>query len=265
GEEFRQLARRMGYGAGWLVSLANDHLGYFDTMAGFARNTYESNLTFHGPDSPQALLAALPAMASRGEAVRREAADDLAARHARALADASVSRRGGGWYLKVSGTPREMGFQHGSLLREPIRALYGEFQTWIDARAREAADERSAGLGRLAWLVRPAGVLVPWLCLKARELQPFIAPELLEEIAGIAEGAGVPYDGLLFMNVLLTMSEQEDRARWFFSGPRGTCTNLVCLPPRTGGEVLVARNLDWGMEDLLPRYAAVILFEPAGG
>lgn len=265
GTGFHLLARRMGCHPAWLVSLANDHLGYFDTPAGFALNSYESNLTFHGPDSAAALLDALPGMTARGETIAAERGRAQATRRDAARAAASVERRGGGWFLKVSGSPREMGFEHGTLLAAPIRAEYEAFQEWLNTQAREGLSDGVQGLAPLASVLRPAGLLVPWLAVKARELQPFIAPDLLEEIAGIAEGSGIPYDGVLLMNVFLTQAEQEDRARWFLTGPRGTCTNLVCLPPRAAGEVLHARNLDWGMEGLLPKFAAVILYEPAGG
>ncbi len=261
GLDFDRAAMELGYRDAWLVGLANDHLGYFDTPAGFALNSYESNLTFHGPGSWPAILDSVPELVTG----HREGVRSREATRREIVARGSVTRRGGGRFLTVRGSPREMGLQHGTLLRDEIRGFLADFSGWLD---RNLAPELAVRAGVFAPALEPLTPSVParwWLAMKARELQPFIAPELRLEMAAVAEGAGVPYDQILLLNVFLTIAEQPDRERFLLTGPRGTCTNLVVLPARAAGETIVARNLDWAMGDVVSRRALVTLAEPDDG
>ena len=77
--------------------------------------------------------------------------------------------------VEVSGTPRQMGRQHG----EQAAALIAGYLTWIEKTTGKDRDE----LGR-----------------RAHAFEPFIDtlnPLLLDEIRGLAEGAAISYDHAL--------------------------------------------------------------------
>src|SRR5512147_1271527 len=73
----------------------------------------------------------------------------------------------------VSGTPREMGFALGSLMKPEITAFAPRFY--------EAA-QRAAGAS-----VSSAALDAAW-----QTMEPFISPQFKEELAGLSEGCGLP-------------------------------------------------------------------------
>ena len=88
-----------------------------------------------------------------------------------------------GWrFLHLQGSPYEMGRQHGALLKPLIGDLINIYLTAIH-RFRRLSRRK--------------------LLAKARLLEPFVAPELVEEMRGIAAGAGVSYDDILLGHTFL--------------------------------------------------------------
>lgn len=82
-------------------------------------------------------------------------------------------------------------------------------------------------------------------------------PKYLDEMRGIAEGAGVAFEDVLAINL---------RTEIMFAGkvraaeatlPRGECTSLAVLPRDPGDRTLVAQNWDW----LLPASDTVVVVE----
>jgi hypothetical protein len=94
----------------------------------------------------------------------------------------------GGWLeddagvriLHLSGTPHEMGYQQGVLLREEIRD-----------EIRWNVYQRQIQDGQVSHLL---------LLRLAREIEGHLSSESREEIAGLAEGAGVSYTQILILN-----------------------------------------------------------------
>jgi isopenicillin-N N-acyltransferase-like protein len=106
--------------------------------------------------------------------------------------------------VECRGDGRERGRAHGEALREPIRGLLEAWDADVAAR-----------------LGRPPQALVSALL----ETTGFVAaierhtPDLLEEVRGIAEGAGIGFDRVLALNLM----DEE----WWFSAPaqpRDACT-----------------------------------------
>lgn len=81
--------------------------------------------------------------------------------------------------LRLEGTPREMGRQHGTALREEIRELLRRYEQLAERHGFMLAD--AARLGH--------------------ELAPLFSESTREEIAGIAEGSGLPYEYVLAYNL----------------------------------------------------------------
>jgi len=129
--------------------------------------------------------------------------------------------------ISVEGEPRERGRQYGEAARERVR------------RSVEAYDEVFAAWAR-------------WDRAKVREeAVRFRAPiaahgaKYLEEIQGIAEGAGVGEEDILAINVrteILFAASARDAAAQL---PPLECSSFAALPARTGGAPLLGQTWDW--------------------
>jgi isopenicillin-N N-acyltransferase like protein len=125
--------------------------------------------------------------------------------------------------VECRGDGRERGRAHGEALRERIGALLERWDAGVAAR-----------------LGRPAQTLVSGLV----ETTGFVAaierhtPDLLDEVRGIAEGAGVAFDRVLALNLM-------DEEWWFTapSEPRDACT-LIAVGPAQGRPTVLAQNMD---------------------
>ncbi|MGW4796043.1 C45 family autoproteolytic acyltransferase/hydrolase [Nonomuraea sp. NPDC004297] len=134
--------------------------------------------------------------------------------------------------IEISGTPRERGRQYGEQAREPV------------ARALAYYAEAFGHSSGLTWdqVVRRA----------ARWAEPSraFAPELVEEMEGVAEGAGVG-----FLDVLALNARGEILYDTTFSAmaPDG-CTSFALTGEASGdGHVYAGQNWDWrdGVSDTL--------------
>jgi isopenicillin-N N-acyltransferase like protein len=125
--------------------------------------------------------------------------------------------------VECRGDGRARGRAHGEALRERIGGLLERWDAGVAAR-----------------LGRPPQTLVSGLV----ETTGFAAaierhtPDLLEEVRGIAEGAGIAFDRILALNLM----DEE----WWFSAPaepRDACT-LIAAGPADGRPTLLAQNMD---------------------
>lgn len=134
--------------------------------------------------------------------------------------------------LRLSGTPREMGFQHGAALKAQIRFLYREYH--------EAMVKRVVGQEELeAW---------------AKATEPFIPEAMKEEMKGLAEGCGIPYEEILLVNTAI------DRFQTV------ACSTVVAAGDATkDGKVYFGRNLDFPGRNILQRMSVVIVWSPGSG
>ena len=121
--------------------------------------------------------------------------------------------------LLIGGDPRERGRQHGELAHDRVGLSVERY------------------MERFQHFVGPTPNAVR---NKAAEFAPIIDdydPELLEEIKGVAEGAGFPLDDLLAVNC---------RSEIMFGTPLPECTSFALQPEATAdGHVYVGQNWDW--------------------
>src|SRR5688572_15504199 len=122
----------------------------------------------------------------------------------------------------ISGKPRERGRQYGQKFKEPIRSfLDGQI---YHAFARQPSRQEE--------VLRYAGA-----CAKAVKA---FSPALLEEMEGIAEGAGLKAEEV----VLLTLHEELYHQGVIPSVPK--CTAVTAgLPETRDGNAYVGQNWDW--------------------
>lgn len=168
--------------------------------------------------------------------------------------------------LRLAGSFREMGEQHGALLREEV--LRGPMPYY---RAHFTKLVGRSALGPLAPLVWPALQM-----LVGRRVGKNIPPFAHETIAGIAAGSGMK------LQDLLDGCTMPDSLLWLASrlmdvhapGPAVAhrislglgCTSAIAWGDATqDGKLLHARNFDYHGVSCWPRDAAVVFHEPDQG
>ena len=176
---------------------------------------------------------------------------------------ASMEKRDGQYILQLSGTPYEIGYQHGALLRDEVNR----------GAARFYADVIYNGMkmpfSLKIWLLRKYldwKVYVP--------LQKHQPRNILEEIKGIADGSGVPYDILFKANhhtgpsMVLTPPFAKDNVKAFekLGIKVGACSSFAAVgKAAAGGKTVVGRNTDYGGVALWPKYQTLLFVRPANG
>ncbi|NIA13982.1 MAG: hypothetical protein GWP08_07870 [Nitrospiraceae bacterium] len=152
---------------------------------------------------------------------------------------AYVEEVSGTMVLHLKGSPYEMGYQHGVLAGDQVRASFAH----LDKLIEEAKDE--VGLSRFA-----ANLLLDTVYAMCSK---YIPERYKREMEGIADGAGVPLQLVRRCNVLSVVTE------------RG-CSSFAVFGKATGnGKTYHGRNFDWVMEGGLQDTTALILYEPDGG
>ena len=139
--------------------------------------------------------------------------------------------------VRLSGTPYELGRQHGALLRTEVRESVGQILGYF-RRYLKIPWVRT-------WLVDW------WLEASWRQSRPFISPDILEELRGVSDGSGVPLRELKRLHAI------PDRTY--------ACANLAAWGRATaGGQLVHVRNLDWNIRAGIQRFAVVFVVRPTG-
>jgi hypothetical protein len=133
--------------------------------------------------------------------------------------------------VRLSGTPREIGRQHGALLKHQLNYLRREYF--------EALAVPLVGRERLrSW---------------GDEVEEFIPEKYREELKGLAEGAGISYRDALRVNAMV------DRLQSVM------CSTIVASGEATPDDaVYFGRNLDFPGRNVLQRMTIVFVYEPEG-
>jgi isopenicillin-N N-acyltransferase like protein len=133
--------------------------------------------------------------------------------------------------IEVSGPPRERGRQYG-------RAAA--------ARIRLGVEHYTAQLGATAF---------PWPAVRElvhRYLPTIEAfePAYVEEMRGIAEGAGLEFEAIVLLNARTEVLKSAQRRQAAAAEPeRDGCTGVVVLPEASHGRTVIhAQNWDWKVE-----------------
>jgi isopenicillin-N N-acyltransferase-like protein len=133
--------------------------------------------------------------------------------------------------VDVSGSPYERGASHGRQVPERVAASIALYRSQLE---RRGVDEHRSRL-------------------LARRMMPIIEAydaNYLDEMRGIADGAGVTLEEIIIVNCRTEMMfgyEELDAAQ--SAKDDGDCTGLVILPQRSGtGGLLHAHNWDWREE-----------------
>ncbi|MBN1574210.1 MAG: tetratricopeptide repeat protein [Deltaproteobacteria bacterium] len=178
--------------------------------------------------------------------------------------DASLRREGGNNIIKLKGTPYEMGYQHGKLLADEIReGCVPLFSDPISKNVQYAE--------KPAWM--------RWLLMKYLEIKIF-APieantpgEYLEEIKGIADGAGLDYRDVFIANFYSDLSMAmvpgvigKKAIDFGLVKDAGGCSSFAAAGRATaGGKLVFGRNTDYSGQGLWGPNQTIFFCEPEDG
>jgi isopenicillin-N N-acyltransferase-like protein len=160
-------------------------------------------------------------------------------------------------FVELRGGPRARGRQFGEACREQVRAYPETLCRVLAAEARLRAIGVAGGAG-------PGGGPSPAeLWSRALTFLPAFeafAPHLVEEIRGIAEGAGVPFAAALLVNVRAEVAG----VRAGGAGPAEECTAFAAGRGATAsGAVLLGQNQDQAPE--MEAFGVVVRVRPDRG
>jgi isopenicillin-N N-acyltransferase-like protein len=144
--------------------------------------------------------------------------------------------------LDLSGTPAQVGAAHGEAQRERIREYSDRFVGWLLSTAAVRVSEADLWA---RWS--------PQVAANQRE-----APDLVEEMRGIARGAGVPFERIFLLNSLLDLGSFRylDLAAGFPG-----CSTFAIVAEGGTGKTLVGQTYD--MPEFHQDYLTLLRLKPA--
>lgn len=147
--------------------------------------------------------------------------------------------------LELSGTPGQVGAAHGEAQRERIREYVDVF---------------------LGWLLKTSAVALTMDSLWARWSPQVVfnqreAPALIEEMQGIARGAGVPFERIFLLNSMLDLNSFRyyELAETFYGG----CSTFAVAAEAGTGKTLIGQTYD--LAELHEKYVTILKIKPAQG
>lgn len=175
--------------------------------------------------------------------------------------DARVERRGGNIILHLKGTPYEMGYQHGILLKEDI--LNGVVPVFADPIGHTSEyRDKPAWLKKFMMKYLEFAVYAP--------VEKNTPREYLEELRGIADGAGLDYRRVFIANFLsdLTMAMipgvVNKKAKSF--GAYLECSDFAASGAATqDGKLIIGRDTDYGGLNRWRDHQTIFFYQPEGG
>jgi len=112
------------------------------------------------------------------------------------LKKASLDETGGTPILRLAGTPYEMGYQHGALLKDRIREFFTEDVLGY-LNSEEKKRVRSAF---------PHCALIEYFRSKAESLEKYIPEDYRQDLKGLSEACGLSYGDVVLMHTVIDNS-----------------------------------------------------------
>lgn len=132
--------------------------------------------------------------------------------------------------VEVSGTPRQRGHSYGEQARERIGR---SVELYVASLRRMGCSQDDIERFIATFLPDTAG----W------------APDLIEEMEGIAAGAGIAYSSVVLVNARTEVLQLAKREKGIVDDEPDGCTGAIVLPASTrNGTVLHGQNWDWKAE-----------------
>ncbi|QDU64868.1 Acyl-coenzyme A:6-aminopenicillanic acid acyl-transferase [Planctomycetes bacterium Pan216] len=139
--------------------------------------------------------------------------------------------------LHLKGSPYEMGYQHGVLLKDECRELLHHL---TQVKAKEVS------LEFMGMTVSPVQIIQMIFALQ----RPYVPPRYVEELEGLAAGADLPLQQAFVANSIPELFH---------------CSGFALRSDLTeSGSMLHGRVLDYGIDWRLQEFAVLVLAEPEG-
>jgi len=174
---------------------------------------------------------------------------------------ARKEKRGGNIILYVTGTPYEMGYQHGMLLREEIRK--GVVPVFADPVSSMPDYQEKPSWFRF--------IILKYLELKVyAPIEDHTPIQYLQELKGIADGSGIDYRTIFIANFLsdlnMVMIPELINRKAKEAGVSLSCSSLAVTGSATAdGTLLFGRNTDYSGQGRWAANQVIIFYEPEGG
>ncbi len=145
--------------------------------------------------------------------------------------------------LYLTGTPYEMGFQHGRLLKEDVQANVHRVIGLAKTFATEDMMDETYDL-----------------------MAPYIPIEEKEEMRGLAHGSDIPLRVIHWFHAVPEISEYGPKRRFLRRFKQESCSNIVTFGKSTvDGEMYHLRVLDWIRMMGVQRRPVIIVHKPDSG
>lgn len=233
GLDLREQALQRGYDAQWTVGSANGRLGAFTSLESFANYDEEFGALLFGPEIADWTLETASQLMTRGKHKLREDLE-FSAPHREPL--------GAGSRITLEGSRYEMGRQLGLAYRSEIHdALQRRAGELIEAGTIQGGEGLWRAGGRY---LDYAALLLPDLANRARPLLNNVSESTIEELQGLADGAGLPFPYVWLLQAIPRLLEDETALPEL----RGT---LFAIGEGRAGEdgVVAGQNLHWSHDE----------------
>lgn len=152
--------------------------------------------------------------------------------------------------LELAGTPYEIGSQHGEALRGQIREFFATAYEVHAANLPMVAGEEA--------LLR--------FCRRSQGFFANYAPDLVDELRGIADGAGLTFDQIVYLNSFLEMEDLRAPGLGgrILDGNLWGCSTFNILPAAsTDGKSYIGQTFD--MEQFYAKFNVLLRIKPSQG
>jgi isopenicillin-N N-acyltransferase-like protein len=181
----------------------------------------------------------------------------------RVFGPAVMEKKNGLNVLHLEGSPYEVGYQHGVLLKDEINN--GSVRFYADV----ISSGRKEPFSLKIWLLRKYLDFMVYDPLLKHQ------PEnILFELKGISDGSGVPFDIIFKANhhtgpsMVLTPAFAKKNVEAFekLGIKLGACSSFAAAgKAAAGGKTIVGRNTDYGGTALWPKYPTLLFVKPSDG
>jgi predicted choloylglycine hydrolase len=168
----------------------------------------------------------------------------------KAPAESQLAEKDGLHVVTLEGSPHELGLQQGRLLKDQIQQVYKVYLN--DLVYQEWVKQYAILKGQTKAYSNPPKAIAEF----AKGNEPNIPREYIEEMKGLAEGAGLEY------SEVLNMTAHVDYFAMLM------CSTIVAAGQATpDGKLIEARNLDWasGKATELDPFTTVFIYKPDHG
>lgn len=173
----------------------------------------------------------------------------------------SLEKRNNIYMLHLEGTQYEMGFQHGILLKEEIKKGVVPYYLIKNVTKRGLAERNLEPPPLLKFFLMK---YVNWSIIS--KFKTRIPQSAKEEMKGIADASGIPYETFLRLVVLpdttAKVLDTSYKLKEFCNNSLGCSSFVATKNAVKGGKLIHARNLDYEGVGFWDKYPLVIFYHP---